>query len=120
MSPIRPESRAQKLVEEIGSVGLAIQAIEAVGEAMTTATNEDALARLAKALGFADVEQLQQTSCPVPANDGNNWFVTKVGDSAWAVWNDQRFQVERHFGDRDEALASVPHNDEFTGSSLLG
>jgi hypothetical protein len=56
----------------------------------------------------------------VPANDGSHWFVTKVRDSAWAIWNDQQFEAERLFSDRDEALASVPHDDQFTGSSLLG
>ena len=47
-------------------------------------------------------------------------FRQEPGDSKWAVWDDQRFQADRHFSDRDEALASVPHDDEFTGSSLLG
>ena len=112
--------KAQQLVEEIGSVGLAVHAVEAVGEAMVAMTNDDRQVNLAKTLGFASVEELQNASVPVPANDGNHWFVTKVGDGAWAVWDDLRFQAERHFSDRDEALASVPHDDEFTGSSLLG
>lgn len=115
--------QAQKLIDEIGSVDLAKQAVEAVGDVTTLAneaTQQEGQVRLANSLGFNTVEELWQASSSVPANDGKNWYITKVGDSSWAVWNDQQFQAERHFSDRDEALASVPHEDQFTGTSLLG
>lgn len=112
--------QAQKLVDELGSVALAKHAVEAVGEAMNTITTERREEALAKALGFASVSSLMDASEPVTSNDGHHWQLTRISDTAWAVWNDFAFQAERQFSDRDEALATVPHDDTLSGTSLLG
>lgn len=112
--------QAQKLVDELGSAALAKQAVEAVGEAVSSITSEERQLALAKALGFEDVNTMQQASEPVASNDGHQWFLTHVSETCWAVWSDFNHQSERQFSNRNEALASVPHDATLTGTSLLG
>lgn len=112
--------QAQKLVDELGSVALARQAVEAVGEAVTNLTNDQRQAALAKALGFDNVSAMLQASEEVPSNDGHQWYLTRVSDTCWAAWSDFNYLSERQFNDRAEALTSVPHEATLTGTSLLG
>ena len=111
--------QAQKLVDELGSVALAKQAVEAVGEAVTN-VNHQRHEALARALGFDSAASMMRASEPVPSNDGHQWYLTPVSESSWAVWSDFTYLSERQFSDRNEALASVPHEDMFSGTSLLG
>jgi hypothetical protein len=112
--------QAQKLVEELGSVGLAKHAVEAVGEAMTAMTSEPRQSGLAKALKFESYALLLAASSAVPSNDGNHWYLTSLSDGTWAAWNDSSLEAERHYSSLDEALANVPHDEQCSGSSLLG
>lgn len=112
--------QAQRLVEELGSVGLAKHAVEAVGEVISAIPAEDRQKTFSQSLGFSSFEEVNQASAEVPANDGNHWFLTSLPDSTFAVWNDHALQADRHYSDREEALASVPHADELSGTRLLG
>ena len=114
------KAQAQRLVEDLGSVGLAKQAIDAVGEAVTNITNEEKLATLAKSLGFASPEVLRQASKPEPSNDGHQWFTTELTDCRWAAWNDLHYTSDRQFTSYEEAVASIPRADQLSGTSLLG
>lgn len=118
---------AQRLVEQVGSVDLAKQAVDSVGQ--VSANPADPLKSLEKSdrqqnffhsLGFESRDELFQRSASTPSNDGKHWYETELNDGSWVVWNDEQLQADRHFASRDEALASVPHDDTLTGSSLLG
>ncbi len=115
------KAKAQELVETVGSVGLAKQAVEAVGEAVDTiAREEKSNGLLHETLGFASREELERASTAVESSDGKNWFLTELPESAWAVWNTQELRVERHFTNREEALKSVPKPEPLTGTAMLG
>ena len=114
------KAQAQALVEEVGSVGLAKQAVEALGEAVVNlASNENLNAPLHESLGFASREELDHASTPIESNDGKDWFLTALPQDAWAVWNAQHPKTDRHFNNRDEAIASIPRVDQLSGSSTL-
>jgi hypothetical protein len=114
------KAQAQALVEHVGSVDLAKQAVEAVGKAVVhlagDASSGDALEQ---SLGFASREELERASAPIDSNDGKTWFLTQLSEGAWAVWNTQQQLSERQFNSRDEAIASIPREDPLTGSSML-
>lgn len=105
---------AQQLVDELGSVGLAKHAVETVGEI------SEFQSQLCQALRFASFEKLVAKSKSVESNDGRHWFATRLRNNRWVVWSEEDCRVDRHFATEQEALASVPHNDPFSGSSLLG
>ena len=121
------KAQAQQLVEQVGSVDLAKQALDAVGELMQNSADPlksveqtDRQKNFCQALGFESCEELVQHSSPTASNDGKDWFETELSDGSWIVWNQHDLQADRHFASRDEALASVPHEDKLSGSSLLG
>ncbi len=102
-------------------MGLARHAIEAAGAEPTTDSNlSERQQQLCQSLGFRDMHDLMEHSTPIESNDGKQWFTTELADDRWVVWREEEYRVDRHFASREEALANVPHNDDFTGSSLLG
>jgi hypothetical protein len=112
--------RAQALVDQVGSVDLAKQAVEAVGRAVVhLASDTSSGDTLDQILGFACREELERASSPIESNDGKTWFLTQLPDCAWAVWNTQQRLSERQFNSREEAIASIPREDPLTGSSML-
>ncbi len=115
------KSTAQALVEEVGSVGLAKQAVEAVGAAISNLqTDETRKDTLHESLGFISREDLDRASTPVESTDGQNWFLTELSPHAWVAWNVQQPQIDRHFYNREGALASIPRDVTLCGSTLLG
>jgi hypothetical protein len=115
------KAHAQQLVDELGSVDLAKHAIETVGEVPKTDSSQpERQTQLCQALNFENIEDLRAHSSPVESNDGKHWFTTELADHSWTVWRDEEFRTDRHFATRAEALASVPHDEGCSGSSLLG
>ncbi len=121
------KSHAQQLVEEVGSVDLAKHAVDVAGEAgknsvepVETIDESDRQRNFCHSLGFESFKELKRRSTSASSNDGKDWFETELNDHSWVVWNEDALQADRHFASREEALASVPHDDELTGSSLLG
>jgi len=121
------KAHAQQLVEHVGSVDLAKQALDAVGETIQNPADPlksvgqtDRQKNFCQSLGFASRDELILHSTPTASNDGKDWFETELSDGSWVVWNGDDLQADRHFASRDEALASVPHEDTLSGSSLLG
>jgi hypothetical protein len=122
--PEAARTQAERLVEQLGSVelakhavDLAKQAVEAVAEQAGATSSETVLHR---SLGFATHEELVDASSPLESNDGKTWFMTHLSDDSWIAWNETDYKCDRHFNTADEARASVPHEAEFTGTSLLG
>jgi hypothetical protein len=115
------KEHAERLVRELGSVDLAKQAVAAVADTIGDLPQTEHQAAFAKANGFGTFAELQKASTAVPSNDGAHWYIVQPSSGSWVVWNEQGLQGEnRQFASREEALASVPHNDDFTGTSLLG
>ena len=114
----------ERLVEELGSVelakhavDLAKQAVAAVAEQASSTSSETLLHRC---LGYATQQKLRDASSPVESNDGKGWFLVQLPDESWVVWNEVDYKADRHYLTDEEARASVPHEAEFTGTSLLG
>ena len=114
-------AQAQRLLNEVGSVELAKQAVDVVGNSATPSDDELEHKNLfALALNFESYEQLAAASEPVASNDGLPWRLTPLANDTWAVWNDSQLHLDRHYASREEALANVPHDARFSGSCLLG
>lgn len=116
-------AQAQRLVSQAGSAEIARQAIDSVGEELPTSagnSDDDARSNFAKAMGFDTFVALRAASKPVESNDGKEWFLTALPDNTWGAWNATQLLSDRHFASREEALASVPHDAEFSGSATLG
>jgi hypothetical protein len=112
--------QAQALVEQVGSVALAKQAIEAVGEAVVhLASDKNSGVALEEFLGFASREELESASSPIDSNDGKSWFLTELRGGAWTVWNTLQQLSARQFQSRDEAVASIPRENPLSGSAML-
>lgn len=112
--------QAQALVEHVGSVALAKQAIEAAGEAVVhLASDKNSGVALEEFLGFPSREELERASSPIDSNDGKSWFLTELRDGAWTAWNTQQQLSERQYHSRDEAVASIPHEGPLSGSAML-
>jgi len=100
---------------------VAAQARAQVEALVVSASERPALeVQLATSLGFDTFVALKERSAPIAANDGKHWFKTPIHDGSWAVWNEESLGADRHFATEQEALATVPHDDPLTGSSLLG
>jgi len=113
-------TQAQQLVQETGSPELAKQAIDAVAESSSLEQETDQQTALAKSLGYRCYSDLLEASEKVRSNDGLQWHLTSLDGGTWAAWNDVQLHLDRHYNCRNEALANVPHDAEFSGSSLLG
>ena len=116
-------TQAQRLVDELGSADLAKHAVEAVGAAISRNTDgpgNEVEGAFAKAMGFPSFSKLLAASQQVESNDGVDWRLTSLPDGTWAAWNSMQLHLDRHYASREEALANVPHDAEFSGSSTLG
>jgi hypothetical protein len=122
--PEAAKAQAERLVEQLGSVELARHAVDLAKQAVDAvadqagATNIESV--LHKTLGFATHQQLIDASSLLESNDGKKWYITQLPDESWVAWNEADYKCDRHFTTAEEALASVPHEAEFTGTSLLG
>jgi hypothetical protein len=122
--PEAAKAHAERLVEQLGSVelakhavDLAKQAVDAVAEQAGATSTETVLH---KSLRFASHGELVAASSRLESNDGKTWFITQLPDESWIAWNETDYKSDRHFTTAEEARASVPHEAEFTGTSLLG
>lgn len=123
-------TQAQQLVETSGSIELAKQAIDSAADStqktvtqhtdLPTAGDNQHQDCFAKAHGFEHFGELQSASETIASNDGQQWFLTPLGDGTWVAWTELQLHLDRHFASREEAEASVPHEAQFSGSSLLG
>ena len=121
--PASAMGQAQSLVDQLGNVERAKEAVEAAGggqKAEAQLSEDETRVALAKALGFDSFQSLLAASHHTDSNDGLSWYLTGLPDSTWAAWNDVQLHLDRHYASREEALASIPHNAECSGSSMLG
>ena len=119
----RGAGKAQELVREMGSQELAKQAIDAADDSRPDdgiQPHDEMRAAFARALGFPSFEELLTASKEIESNDGMHWYLTPLPDQHWAAWNEVQLHLDRHYASKEEALASVPHEANFSGSSLLG
>jgi hypothetical protein len=116
-------TKAAELLQATGTQALAKVAIEAAADAEPDEgiqSHEETRAAFARAMGFGSFSELLHASEQTASNDGMQWYLTPLADQHWAAWNEVQLHLDRHYVSKADALASVPHEANFSGSSLLG
>lgn len=119
----RSAGKAKELIQETGSAELAKHAIEAAADAQPDEgieSHKETRSAFSRAMGFHSFEELLHASQQIESNDGMQWYLTALPDQHWAAWNEIQLHLDRHYATKEEAMASVPHDARFSGSSLLG
>lgn len=92
---------AVKLLNEAGTLGLAIQALETAERLLNDADAYELA--LAKGCGHESYSELVAASKAVGNEDDAPWYLTELPDGRWLAWNKKSLHHARDFESQDSA-----------------